>query len=506
MQRLLQFTILLCLATGPIQAAERSLRVGIPAFPPSLGNPYTATGLPSANIWDHLFDGLTVLGTDGLPAPSLALAWELEAPTRWVFQLRRDVRYANGKPFDAAAAKRVFDWLLSEQGRATLIGNELRSLVRVSVRGRYGLVLETRQPDPILPNRLIAVLMVEPDSWDGLGIKGFALQPIGTGSYLLETWQNAGGAAVLVANPYAWEPPRIKRVEIYYLADHATRLQAALSRQLDMVGNMRPEQLSYLRDRGYEVLIDPGKQILGIGFDTIGQPASPFRDRRVRQAINLAVDRETIARVITNGTTRPAGQGASPTTFGYNPDVEPYPYDPARARALLAEAGYPDGFAFTAQVVIGTYANDVEIYQRVQQDLAAVGVRVTIQSSIFVDWLRQYIANEWRSEAFSLAWNSLPYNDAMRPMEYFSCAKSFPFFCTEALRKDLGAAAVELDRDRREQMLKDLQRVFHDEAPCLFLLEMGHIWVYSKQLTGFAMNNRVPRLADIGFTRLDTPD
>ena len=354
MQHIPQLLMLVWLTLGVAHAQSRSLRVGIPAFPASLGNPYAGTGLPSTNIWDHIFDGLTVLGEDGLPAPSLALAWELEAPTRWVFQLRRDVRFANGKPFDAAAAKRVFDWLLSDAGRATLIGNELRTLARVKVRGRYGLVLETKQPDPILPNRLIAVFMVEPDSWEALGIKEFALQPIGTGSYVLETWQNAGGAAVLIANPYAWEPPRIKRVEIYYLADHATRLQAALSRQLDMVGNMRPEQLSYLRDRGYRVLIDPGKQILSLAFDTLGDENSPFRDRRVRQAINLAVDKETIAQAITAGTAQPAGQGASVTTFGYNPEVSAYPHDPERARALLAEAGYPNGFAFTAQVVIIT--------------------------------------------------------------------------------------------------------------------------------------------------------
>lgn len=497
-------TALVALATGSAAAADRVLKVGVPLLPPSFGNPFTATGLPSGQIWEHIFDGLTELGDDGLPAASLAVAWQPETPTRWVFQLRTGVRFANGKPFNAAAAERVFQWLLSEPGRASIVGNEIRSLVAVHARGSHELVLETRQPDPILPNRLIAVMMVEPDAWDALGVKGFALNPVGTGSYQLITWQNAGGATVLVANPYAWQPPQIDRVHIYPLADHATRLQAALSRQLDIVGNMRPEQLSFLRQRGYRVEIDPGKQILAIGFDTTGQPDSPLRDRRVRQALNLAVDKETIARVITAGTTRPAGQGASPITFGYNPDVAPYPYDPERAKALLAEAGYPDGFAFTAQVVLGSYANDVEIYQRVQQDLAAVGIDATMQSSIFVDWLRQYVFNEWRSEAFSLAWNYLPYNDAMRPMEYFSCAKAHPFFCNDTVRQGVQAAAVEMDRPRRARILADLQQVFHDDPPCLFLLEMGHIWVYGEDLAGFVLNNRVPRLADVRF--LERPE
>ncbi len=501
MQRFVQLTVLTWLATGTASAVDdRPLKVGIPAFPASFGNPFTATGLPSTQIWDHIFDGLTELGADGLPAPSLAVSWELETPTRWVFQLRRDVRFANGKPFHAPAAKRVFDWLLSERGRATLLGNELRSLVKVTVRDKYALVLETARPDPILPNRLIVIMMVEPDSWEALGIKGFSRQPIGTGSYRLSTWQSAGGAAILLANPHAWRPPKIRRVEIYHLAEHATRMQAALSRQLDVVGNLRPEQLSFLRERGYRVQVDPGTQVLTITFDTVGQKASPFRDRRVRQALNLAVDKDTIARVITSGTTRPAGQGAGPATFGYNPDVKPYPYEPDRARELLAEAGYGDGLSFTAQVVLGTYANDMEIFQQVQQNLAAVGVDVRLESIIFADWLRQYIFNEWRSEAFSLAWNSLPYNDAMRPMEYFSCQKAHPFFCTQSITRGLQIAATEMDPQRRAQALFDLQRIYHDEAPSLFLVEMGHIWVYSNQISGFELRNRVPILAAIDFT------
>jgi peptide/nickel transport system substrate-binding protein len=85
------------------------------------------------------------------------------------------VRFATGKPFDAAAAERVFQWLLSEPGRASIVGNEIRSLVAVHTRGSHELVLETRQPDPILPNRLIAVMMVEPDAWESLGVKGLAV-------------------------------------------------------------------------------------------------------------------------------------------------------------------------------------------------------------------------------------------------------------------------------------------------------------------------------------------
>ena len=118
--------------------------------------------------------------------------------------------------------------------------------------------------------------------------------------------------------------------------------------------------------------MDPGKQIIGVAFDVVGHPQSPIADKRVRQAINYAIDKDTIAEIITYGTHRPASQGAAPGVVGYNPDVKPYPYDPENARTLLEDAGYPDGFDLTATIVIGNYANDVEIYQKVQQDLSAV--------------------------------------------------------------------------------------------------------------------------------------
>ena len=490
---------LLAVLVAAAPARGETLRVGIASLPPSYGNPFMANGLPGTLTWHQLFDGLTALDENGRVAPGLAVSWSLEQPTRWRFTLRPDAVFSNGRPFTAEAAKATFDWLNSEAGRGTVVANELRGIARVSVVGPHELVIETTRPDPILPNRLAAIMIVEPQAWRELGPHGFARRPVGTGPYRVERWQNANGAAVLVANPHAWDPPAIGRVEIYPLSDHASRLQAAVSGQLHVAGSMRPEHIATFERRGFSAMVDPIKQVLSIAFDLTGHPDSPMQDRRVRQALNHAVDRQAIAELITYATTRPASQGAAPGTFGHNPNIEPYAYAPDRARALLAEAGYADGFAFTATVVIGSYANDLEIYQKIQQDLAAVGVEVTFDGTIFANWIRHYLFGTWDSEAFGLSWNSTPYNDALRPMEYFSCKKANPFFCDQTMMPDIQAAATELDRTRRERLLQDLQSAFHDAAPCLFLLELGGVWVFSDQLSGFTMRSRVPQLADISF-------
>jgi len=479
------------------------LRVGIVSLPPAFGNPYAAMGAPGSVTWQQLFDGLTRIDESGNVVAALATDWELLDERMWRFRLRENVRFSNGAPFDAYVAERVFGWLLSEAGRLTPVGNELRGLASISASGRNELLVETRLPDPILPNRLALAMMVEPETWESLGPKGFGQKPVGTGPFVLKTWRNRNGAAELVENPHGWRTPEVATVEMYPLLDHAARFQAAISGQLHLAQSMRPEELDAFRKRDFDVLVDPSKQIIGIAFDVVGHPESPVADRRVRQAINYAVDTDAIADIITYGKHQPAGQGAAHGVFGYNPEVEPYPYDPVKARDLLAAAGYADGFAIEATIVMGTYANDVEIYQKVQQDLASVDIDLTIRATLFSDWIRQYVTGNWRTEAFSLAWNTAPYHDAIRPMEYFSCGKANPFYCNESMMPMIEKAVTEMNAVERERALQKLQLLFHEEAPSLYLIEYGHIWVSSGDVEGFTMANGAPQLYRVRMTSSD---
>ena len=337
-------------------------------------------------------------------------------------------------------------------------------------------------------------MMVEPQAWRELGRQGFSRTPVGTGSYLLTDWQNRNGAVVLTANPYAWRPPGISRVEMYPLRDHASRLQASLSGQLDITMSLRPEQLDIFRRRGFTVHADILRQILAFAFDVSGHPDSPIADVRVRQALNYAIDRRAISEDILQGFAPPASQGSAPNVFGHNPRIKPYPHDPEKARALLAEAGYPQGFSTEVQVVTGTYPNDLEIFAKLQQDLAAVGIDMAFRRVLFSDWIRQFFQGAWRTELFTMAWNTAPHNDALRPMEQYSCLKTRPFFCDETLRAKLVAAGREMDTGRREALLQELALEFRRRAPSLLLLEYGHMWVVAPGLSGFRVRTRAPEL------------
>src|SRR5688572_14156966 len=166
--------VLLFLIGGACAANANSvpagtLRVGVSGFPASLGNPYKGNGRPGTLIWYALFDGLTQLDERGRLVPALARSWHMLEPDLWQFELRPGVRYSNGKPFDAFAAAAVIGWLTSTEGRATVIGNELRGVVQAGAIGPLTLEIRTAAPDPILPKRMVGALMVEPGAWTALG-------------------------------------------------------------------------------------------------------------------------------------------------------------------------------------------------------------------------------------------------------------------------------------------------------------------------------------------------
>jgi peptide/nickel transport system substrate-binding protein len=499
MTRFLQSTLLLltCVLGAVTHAATNdTLRIGVNGFPASLGNPYKGNGRPGTLIWYAIFDGLTQLDERGALIPSLATSWERVGPTRWQFKLRERVQFANGAPFDAAAAVAVIDWLCSKPGRATVIGNELRSVVSARAIAPLILEIETRTPDPILPKRMVGALMVEPKSWTTLGPDAFAQQPIGTGAYVIERWDQRKRRAFARTNPHRWRTTHFERLEFIELPEAAVRTQALLSKDVD-VTLVEIEELDRLEHRGIAVVAAPSMSVMSLAFITEREAATPLKDVRVRRALNYAVDRAAIARALLRGYGRAASQPATAISFGYDPALAPYPYDPERARQLLTEAGYPHGFALTADVQIGAFPADTLIYQSMQHYLRQVGVEVTLHLIPFPQYLRNLQRGSFTGDAFGASWNSAPYNDATRPMENFSCNRPKPYFCDRVLADQLKAASSLLDEDARRDAMRGLARAYHDAAPALFLVEQVDLYAHSPTVTNVRLRNRVPIYEDI---------
>ncbi|WP_439532793.1 ABC transporter substrate-binding protein [Polymorphobacter sp.] len=501
---------LLLLAALPVQAAQtrveagktlrvgagETLRVGVNTLPVSLGNPFRGNGRPSTLVWNSLFDGLTQLAPDGKLIPALALRWAPTGPTGWRFELRPGVRYANGRVFDAAAAARVIGWLLSPDGRRTVIGNEIRLVKSVRATGPLTLELTTSEPDPILPKRLVAAMMVEPDLWERLGPEGFALKPVGTGPYVMTGWDQRRRRAQAVRNPHSWRPVGFGAVTWVELPEAAVRTQALLSGDVDL-SPIEIEEMDRLTDRRFPVVTAPSMSVMSVAFVTVRDTPHPVQDVRVRRALNYAVDKEALAKILLRGLGRASGQPAAHVTAGFNPAVKPYRHDPALARRMLAEAGYAKGFDLEIEIQINAFPADSLIYQSVAHDLRQVGIRPVLRTVTFADYLRKLARNGWAGDAFGASWNGAPYNDITRALESFSCKRPNAFFCDKALATALTEASEITDDSARAAAMAGLVQRYHDAAPALFLVEQVDMFAHRPGLAGVRIVNRVPALETI---------
>ena len=462
--------VFLCLMTNASDAA--TLRVGASSRPIGLGNPYDSISTLGSHSRANIFDGLTRLNPEGKLEPALAVSWEATSDHTWKFKMRPGTVFSNGEPADAAAAKATIDFLTQPESARYLIVRELRAVELAEVIDEETLFITTKYPDAILPKRLSLVMLVPPGAFADMSLDEFAQAPIGSGGFVLEDWGVRSGRSILLANRSSWRAPeQIDRVEVLApLRDSIVRLQALRSGQVDITVNISVDEIEQAQAEGFIVSTTLGSTVQAIALPNVGNPDSPLQDVRVRQALNYAVNKELITGVILGGTTMPTGQGAIPSNFGYNPDIKPYPYDPERARALLTEAGYGDGFSLLAEVQVGGAPTDEAVYVQVAQDLARVGVDMELRSLIGQEWVRKFFTGDWgEADVLSMTWTTGAYSDTIRAIETFSCAKPGAFFCLPELMPFIEESNRTFDVAMRERMLQDLMASLHDLAPSIFL-------------------------------------
>ena len=487
-QAIAAFLFTLCVTA---ESFAVTLRVAAAAPPSGFSNPYNTLPTAISQAPAAIFDPLLRLGPDGSMEPVLALSWTPTSPTTWEFKLRPGVVFSNGEPFDAAAVKFVIDYLKSPAAASLLIATEVRGVEEVIVQDPHTAIIRTRTPDAVLPKRMSIVYMAPPKAFAEMGLEAFSRAVIGTGPYRLKEWGDARGKTVLESSPTAWAQPRqIDRVEVFNLLDPITRVQALTSGQIDIAYAVNHDDLEPLRDLGFQILIRQESQVLALALRADGAASPALADPRVRQALNYAVDKVGIATTFYHGAAQPAGQGAIAGTTGYNPDIKPYPYDPARAKALLVEAGYGAGLKLAARIVTGQYVGDGAVYQKMTADLAAVGVQLSLRSVLPLDWIRMYTGGDWNgADALSISWQSAVYGDTIRAIEPFSCRKPGRFFCAPDIEPLIDASNANLDPSGRDRQLQQIMARLHDLAPTIFLVNLTTVIASS------------PRVQDIVATR-----
>jgi peptide/nickel transport system substrate-binding protein len=476
--------------TDPNTSASDTLRVGVMGLPAMLGNPYASLNAPTIFTWSAVFDSLTYVGNDGLVQPWLATSWEATSPTTWVFKLREGVTFSNGEPFNAEAVVNAVEYLISPDALTEVVAQMLSSMTGARALDEHTVEITMSAPNVLFPREAASLRIVAPEHWRRLGREGFAQEPHGTGPFRVTAWEPA--VVRMEAFEESWRRPHFKKLDIYAVPEGPQRIQGVISGRLDVVLGTIPDQMAELEAAGHQWVSIPGggiytfSMILNPDHPAFGPENEPLTDVRVRRAINYAIDRQAYIELLLSNTSRAPSQPVPSTVFGYNPDLEPYPYDPDQSRALLAEAGYPDGFDLVFEIVPGTsIPNGVAIYQKVAEDLRVVGINLELKTFPLPQYFNAVHTGEFKGQGFMMDFPAAPQLDALRGMRLHSCLWKTPWLCDEGDQAMISAALAEPDLERRRALTQDIMRRYHEQAYMIYLFERVDYYGVRGGLEGF---------------------
>lgn len=477
--------LVMLIASAVPATADSTVRVAITQLPASQGNPYrTATTLGNM-VLSAMFDGLTTVAADGKVEPALATAWEQTSPRTWKITLRQGVKFSNGEVFDADAVLAAIAYLTSEAARIEPVARELESIESAKALDDFTIEITTRGPNPVLDRELAALRVAAPRAWAELGPEGFARAPVGTGPFKVVRWD--AQRVILEANPGAFRKPSAARLELLAIPDAAGRLQALLAGQADVALGLSPELKDAIESSGAR--LEPGGRgvVYILGFDIV--KPGPLQDKRVREAINLAVDKQRLVDTFLDGRAAIASQPATAFTFGYDPTIKPFPYDPARAKALLVEAGFPNGLTIAAEAAVDWNPNDRAIMQQVIADLASAGITLRFRQITLQEQMMRANQGGWTSPIFGSSYNVTPPLDALRSLKFHSCLQPNPWFCDREIQPLIDRALAAETLAERETLTRQVVRAYHEAASALYLHDVVEFNGLSARVEGFAIAN-----------------
>ena len=392
-------------------------------------------------------------------APSLAESWSMAKDGLSAdFTLRQHARFHNGEPVTAEDVK--FSFERYRGGSAKLLKDNVKEIQILSPT-RVRFVLREPWPDfPAFYGTMVASAgWIVPKKYvERVGEEGFRKAPIGAGPYKFVS-MNPGVELVLEAFEGYWrKPPSIKRLVFRILPDETTRAAALKRGEVDVAFLLSGPVGEDIRRTPGLRLVAPHLGIFWLDFPEQWDPKSPWADRRVRLAASLAIDRQALSQAETLGFSRPAGS-IVPRDFEFALPVEPPPFDPKRARQLLAEAGHPNGFEAGDLTPFPPYNS---MGEAIQGWLQAVGIRTKMRTMERATFMTAWKDKKLRGVVLTVT--GIAGNAATRLESFVTANGSFSYGALPEVDDLFRRQAKELDRKKREALLHQMQRIIHDQS------------------------------------------
>ena len=350
----------------------------------------------NANYAAHIYGTLVKADEDKRIKPFLATSWKPIDDTTWEFKLRKGVKFHNGTDFTAEDVIFTINRIPNVPNNPNPYTINTRSIADIKVLDPYTIRFKTKKPNPILPARLSDVAIVCKKVAEGATTADFTSgkAAVGAGPFKFVKYV-PGDRLVLARNDNFWgEKPPWDQVTFRIITNDAARIAALLAGDVDMVDFVPPVEVARLeQNKNIQIWKRPSNRVIYllpdikrdkspfvVGKDGKPLEKNPLKDLRVRKALSMAIDRETICARVMEGLANPAGQLVPKGWYSYNPDIKVERYDPVKAKKLLAEAGYADGFGLTIHGPNDRYVNDAKICQAVAQMLARIGLDMKVDT------------------------------------------------------------------------------------------------------------------------------
>jgi peptide/nickel transport system substrate-binding protein len=447
-------------------------------------DPQKASSSVDLNYCSMVFDGLLRRAGEGGLSPNLAENYRSIDPITWEFRIRRGVRFHNGDPLTASDV--VFSY-----NRLKEINSPLKTLFSgfrtVIARDPHTVHIITKKPDPVLPQRVAIAAYIVPEKYiRERGDEYFSQHPIGTGRYKFVK-RTVGESVELEANDRYWgkKPAAVKTLVFKTITDPGNRVEALKKGDVQIASGISPDVVPDLKKHPeLDVVSGPGGRIIFIAFNLINPGDSPVSDKRVRRAISHAIDREALIRDVLMNSGKVSVVPLIPSVFGYDPSIPHYPYDPARARKLLEEAGYPNGFEIVLATPSGRYIGDRQIADAIAGMLGRVGIRTRVK---VYEWAAYGKArtNHQVDPMYLLGWGNPMYDADGVLVPILSSGAQSSSYANPELDRMLEAARFEMDPEKRLALYRQSLLLIYDEVPGVFLYEQIEHYGVSKNVLNF---------------------
>jgi peptide/nickel transport system substrate-binding protein len=483
--------VMLLVVVGTAPAAKDTLVIGMPTDVP-IFDTHKATGLHNGGVLNQVSEPLVRLTSDGKVVPWLVESWQQSKDGKtWTLHTRKNVRFTDGTPFNAEALR-----FNLERFRKHSIGKATLAMVTsMEVAGEHVLKLTTEAPFAPLINSLGYhwIVVYSPAQVQKVGDDNLHTAPVGTGPFKF-VHHKRGQEVRLEANDQYWGgKPRLRAIVSRPYPDQSARMLALESGDVDLILHVPPQEAARLaKNTSLTVSTPPSARVIWLYLNT---QKEPFKDKRVRQALLQAIDREAIVKNIFAGTAKALHSPGPVGSHGYTDQYDRYGYNPDRARQLLKDVGATN-LAFTVHHSPGRYLLSGQVLEAIQGYFKHVGVTMKV---VDLEWgtLSQMGAQPVEKnqlQATLFGWRSVN-GDIDSAIQDFGSAfwrpkgNNLSFWKSEEFDRLLAFEQGTLDTKKRVEALHRMQEILMDEMPALWLYGEPQIWAAKRTLKGVEWNS-----------------